>query len=429
MRLFVGIFALMLIMGCTETPTSTPAPVPTTPPQIVCLDGETKDATCLDRVTTYLNEECSNGEWHQVLYIRNPCEPLPSTTIPTTSSSTTTTQPEPISTNKIKIAAFNIQVFGVSKAGKQNVMEVLSNIARNFDIIAIQEIRDASQTTMPAYKDRINSLDGPDYDFIISERLGRTTSKEQYAYLYNTQTIEPLNPSTTYPEQTDSFHREPYIAPFKAINGNFDFVLITIHADPDEATEEINALAEVVSYAKQAYQGEGDIIILGDLNADCSYFDEEGPATIGSPDYHWLIDNSLDTTTKSTVCTYDRIIITPETIEDYTGNSNVFRYDTEYGLTYDGTIEVSDHYPVYAEFWTDQDTDSEMIYIPIIPETTTSTTTITMPSYVCTSDYYNCGDFTTQAQAQAVYEACGGTSNDIHRLDGDNDGMSCESLK
>ena len=38
---------------------------------------------------------------------------------------------------------------------------------------------------------------------------------------------------------------------------------------------------------------------------------------------------------------------------------------------------------------------------------------------------YNCSDFATQPEAQAVYERCG---TDINRLDGDNDGIVCEAL-
>lgn len=48
--------------------------------------------------------------------------------------------------------------------------------------------------------------------------------------------------------------------------------------------------------------------------------------------------------------------------------------------------------------------------------------------YICNYNAYNCGDFSTHAQAQAVYEACGGVSNDIHQLDRDKDGLACESL-
>ncbi len=48
--------------------------------------------------------------------------------------------------------------------------------------------------------------------------------------------------------------------------------------------------------------------------------------------------------------------------------------------------------------------------------------------YICSYNVYNCGDFSTHAQAQAVYEGCGGVSNDVHRLDRDEDGLACESL-
>jgi len=251
----------------------------------------------------------------------------------------------------VRVGAFNIQVFGKSKASKPEVMEVLGNIIRTYDVVAIQEIRDKSQTALPALVDTVNS-DGLQYDYVVGERLGRTTSKEQYAYIYNTQTIELTDTPHTYPEPagTDPFHREPYIASFEALACNFDFILITIHVDPDEATEEINALDDVVKYAQNTYPDEQEFIVMGDLNADCSYFDEDSSSTMSSSDYYWCISNSVDTTTKSTDCTYDRIIITNPTAAYFTGDSGVFRYDIEYGLTEDETTAVSDHYPVYAEF-------------------------------------------------------------------------------
>lgn len=63
----------------------------------------------------------------------------------------------------------------------------------------------------------------------------------------------------------------------------------------------------------------------------------------------------------------------------------------------------------------------------------TSTTPITSTpvssqSPQCTANIYNCGDFKSQAEAQAVFMECGGVNNDIHRLDSDGDGEACESL-
>jgi len=62
--------------------------------------------------------------------------------------------------------------------------------------------------------------------------------------------------------------------------------------------------------------------------------------------------------------------------------------------------------------------------------TTTTITTTINPSekIICSYNAYNCPDFSTHAEAQEVYEFCGGVNNDIHRLDSDKDGVACESL-
>jgi micrococcal nuclease len=45
----------------------------------------------------------------------------------------------------------------------------------------------------------------------------------------------------------------------------------------------------------------------------------------------------------------------------------------------------------------------------------------------CSSNVYNCVDFSTQSEAQYVLELCG-VEKDIHRLDGDGDNVACEGL-
>lgn len=67
------------------------------------------------------------------------------------------------------------------------------------------------------------------------------------------------------------------------------------------------------------------------------------------------------------------------------------------------------------------------------PPTQTSPAPVPPPAssgnYTCAYNAYNCPDFSTHAEAQAVFEACGGPASDIHGLDGnDNDGLACESL-
>lgn len=61
--------------------------------------------------------------------------------------------------------------------------------------------------------------------------------------------------------------------------------------------------------------------------------------------------------------------------------------------------------------------------------TPTVTRTPTAISYICSSDFYNCSDFSTQREAQAAYDYCAVRGfGDVHGLDQDDDGVACESL-
>lgn len=254
----------------------------------------------------------------------------------------------------IKIASFNLQVFGRSKASKAEVMEILAAIIAQYDVIAIQEIRDKTGTAIKELEAAVDDL-GQDYSCIVGPRLGRTFSKEQYAIFFRTDLIQ-AGGSYTYVDSNDWFHREPFIAYFKVINQPFDFVLIDLHTDPDEAVREMNELPSVISDA-QAHFSEPDVILLGDLNADGAYYDENDTThPLRGSGYTWLIGNNEDTTVATSSNTYDRIVVTSGACEDYDGTAGVFRFDELLVLNCEPK-EVSDHYPVFAEFRVNSDTN------------------------------------------------------------------------
>ncbi|MCA9385332.1 S-layer homology domain-containing protein [Candidatus Dojkabacteria bacterium] len=73
-------------------------------------------------------------------------------------------------------------------------------------------------------------------------------------------------------------------------------------------------------------------------------------------------------------------------------------------------------------------TDKETkIYENLISQSVTPTPEpTTVPE--CSTDTYNCSSFTSQIAAQELFEFCFiQTGIDIHRLDGDNNGIACES--
>lgn len=64
-----------------------------------------------------------------------------------------------------------------------------------------------------------------------------------------------------------------------------------------------------------------------------------------------------------------------------------------------------------------------------LPAATPSPTPTAGLLFICTSDAYNCSDFSTQAGAQEVFNYCTERGfGDIHRLDFDGNGVACESL-
>ena len=263
-------------------------------------------------------------------------------------------------TQTTKIAAFNIQIFGKTKSDKPEVMVVLTNIVREFDIVLIQEIRDATEQTIPNFIQQINQANGVLYSYIESPRLGRTTSKEAYAYIYNTQAVQFVQGSDyVYDDNNDVFEREPYIATFKI--GNFDFTLAGIHTKPEDAYNEIGNLTTVISSIQTAKPNEKDIIVMGDFNANGSYYNEDDTSNpLKAPQYNWIITNNIDTTVK-TDNTYDRIIILDTTLnhEYDAGTAQAFHFDQAYGLNNQTFVEeISDHYPVFAQYKTNlQDDD------------------------------------------------------------------------
>jgi deoxyribonuclease-1-like protein len=261
-----------------------------------------------------------------------------------------------ISPLEIKIATFNIQVFGMSKINNPEVMDVLTKIVRNYDIIAVQEIRDETMATLPYFLGKINEIPGDRYAYIESARLGRTDSKEQYAYIYNTKTISFGGKSYVFNDTHDVFEREPYLASFSS--NKFDFILVNIHTKPTNAKQEIQSLVDVVKDASVKFN-EKDIIVLGDYNADGSYFSEATSSGFRGEEYMWIVPDSFDTTvSQNNSYTYDRIVFQRAyTLEDFTGKVDVFKFDTEYNLASDFAKEVSDHYPVSAQFYTDRDSD------------------------------------------------------------------------
>jgi len=224
--------------------------------------------------------------------------------------------------SNISIACWNLQIFGPSKASNATLIE------DDYDIFIVQEIRDASGEAI-----EILAQEFPDYEYILSNRAGQSSSKEQYAVFYNNQSI-----LIDYYDYQAEYQDEMQRPPMKMIftSNNWTFTLFTIHTQPSNVPDELSLLEEIVGNTTD------DTIIIGDLNADGSYYDEDNIEHF--TDWNWVVTNDIDTTVATSDNTYDRIII-----NDATENNLL-----SFGVMDDVSSGQSDHYLVYGYFNHDQ---------------------------------------------------------------------------
>uniref|UniRef100_A0A665UML4 Deoxyribonuclease n=1 Tax=Echeneis naucrates TaxID=173247 RepID=A0A665UML4_ECHNA len=244
-------------------------------------------------------------------------------------------------TSSLKICAFNIQSFGEAKANNKKVMGILLKILSRCDLCLIQEVRDSKGEAIQTLVKELNR-----YNHLQSERLGRNTYKEQYVYIYrsNVLTVKEQYQYHKLEEgtrETDAFSREPFIVRFHSPTTLLkDFVLIGQHTCPKTAMKEMDELYTVFNGIYKKWK-VNNVMILGDLNAGCSYVTMKGWRAVrlrSDPKFHWLIGDEQDTTVRQkTHCAYDRSVMPENTI---TKMERSCRHEA---------LEVSDHFPVEVD--------------------------------------------------------------------------------
>ena len=248
----------------------------------------------------------------------------------------------------LRIATMNVQVFGRAKSQKSHVMEILAEIARQFDVLAIQEIRSQDQDLMPRFVDLINA-NGRNYDYVIGPRLGSGSYYEQYAYIFDLETVDVDRTQIyTISDPHELMHREPLVAWFRARGPKpelaFTFSLVNFHIDPDEVDGELELLPQIYRIVRDDGRNEDDVILLGDFNANVASIEH----MLQGSGMTWALQEG-PTNTRGTG-QYDNILFHSTATSEYVGRNGALDFVRMFNLTVDQALEVSDHLPVWAEF-------------------------------------------------------------------------------
>ncbi len=248
----------------------------------------------------------------------------------------------------IRIASFNIQAFGTTKVQDPAVANYLAGIVREFDVIAIQEVRGQDSAVLSAFVELVNSV-GRNYACIASEPVGRNRYFERYAFLFDQDSVT-LDGSHSYTvgDPDDVLHREPFVGWFRACEVDpshaFTFSLVNVHLDSRQPQREVAYLAQLFRAIRGDGRGEDDVIIAGDFNADpqtLQQLREQSGLTC-------LISDSP--TNVQFTQQYDNLLINPLATTEFVARCGVYDFLKVFNLTIEQASSISDHLPVWADF-------------------------------------------------------------------------------
>jgi deoxyribonuclease-1-like protein len=231
-----------------------------------------------------------------------------------------------VDANSFTAATWNLQIFGTTKASKPELIDYYADKMDDYDLVFVQEIRDKSGTAFPVLCDELEG-----FECLVSSRAGRSSSKEQVGVVFNDKVeVLDVNDWALFDGMYEFFERPPVLVRVRV--GGEVFLFVSLHAKPGDIVSELEHLEVLLG----GYGGR--IIVIGDLNADCSYFDRDDESVF--VDWFWVVGDDVDTTVASSSCAYDRLVL----------NGDAFGSFVDFGVMDDVVVRQSDHFLVWGLF-------------------------------------------------------------------------------
>ncbi|MDR9469114.1 endonuclease/exonuclease/phosphatase family protein [Marinospirillum sp.] len=166
--------------------------------------------------------------------------------------------------NGLAMASWNIERLG---HGSNKDYAAQGVIGSHFDFIAVQEAM--TLEGLEAFQQALQVQTGESWEMLYSHRIGRSTYKEKYAFLWRPQRVEYLDGAVVYLDPGDLFAREPYSARFRDLSTGDEFAVATVHIvygqRISDRTEEIEELARYWEWLHEIYPNT-PVVLMGDFN-------------------------------------------------------------------------------------------------------------------------------------------------------------------
>ena len=247
----------------------------------------------------------------------------------------------------LSVCSFNIQFLRFFKKKKN---EALANYLKQFDIVVVQEL--TAPPTAGTYPDGtaytadaeakafFDEMEAWGFSYELSpEDTGpgesnhtASSATEWFVTFYNenVELADDLFNEFLASDRTahGTYKRVPYASSFRTTDGNFDFVLISVHLTPNdsEAAARKKELKAIAKWIDDNDATEKDFLVLGDMN-----FKNKAEITDATPSgFTSLNDEARKTNTATTAKPYDNVMYRA---------AHTTELDTAFDLDVDDLIE------------------------------------------------------------------------------------------
>ncbi|MBX3421862.1 MAG: hypothetical protein KF752_09945 [Pirellulaceae bacterium] len=250
----------------------------------------------------------------------------------------------------IRIASFNVHPLNTTKLAKPQVMEALTAIIRNFDIVALQGIQTDRDDALPQLVERLNSSGAQRaYDYLIGPRTGPSGMTQQLAFLFDTnRALTDRYQLYSVDDPENLVTHEPLVAWFRCAelpsDQAFTFTLVNVCINPSSAASEQAFLPHLIHAVVNDGRQEDDVILTGDFAGNIHQM-----ANLRADSIRFAASD-LTTDLAGQAVSSGMLFPTRGTCE-YTGRSGVLDFLRQFNLSLQQAAEISQQLPVWAEFY------------------------------------------------------------------------------
>ncbi|WP_164101200.1 exonuclease/endonuclease/phosphatase family protein [Candidatus Laterigemmans baculatus] len=253
----------------------------------------------------------------------------------------------------IRVGSWALAGFGRDKLAKPHVADLFARLARQFDVLALQQITTPERDLLPRLVEHVNRT-GRKYDFLLGPVVsppgeeGRALG-EQYAFLFDTERIETDRGQLyTVADPGEQVSYDPLVGWFRTRGlppgRAWTFSLVNFRVDTVRASQEVPLLGELMAAVAADGRGEDDLLLCGMLQAD----DRQLVAELGGE----ASEAAVRATPTDIFARYQlsNLILPKRTTTEYLGRGGVIDFLRLYNLTSAEAEELSPHLPVFGEF-------------------------------------------------------------------------------